>query len=176
MRVKSGTDSRRGQSLVEVALMMPVLIMLLLGMVEVVNIGRTYLALLDTSYQGAHLGSQGLSRYDNTKIYTLVEQDLTNKGYNTSALNNIITTRAKISGGVIDHSTYATDKRKGGGRSTVLTETLLNSRLRGGDPAGRLIVVEIVYDYTLLFPWPNLAGVFPNPFPLVAYTIQYVAR
>jgi hypothetical protein len=155
--------------------MLPVLIMLLLGMVEVVNIGRTYLALLDTSYQGAHLGSQGVSRYDNTTINTLVTQDLTNKGYNTSALIDVIITRANLVGGT-GLQNYTVVHMKSPGRATVITSALLISRLRGGDPAGRLIVVEIVYDYTLLFPWPNLAGVFPNPFPLVAYTIQYVAR
>jgi hypothetical protein len=175
MSIKSGTDTRRGQSLVEVALMMPVLIMLLLGMVEVVSVGRTYLALLDTSYQGAHLGSQGISRYDNTKIYTLVTQDLTNKGYNTSGLIDVIITRADLVGGT-GIQNYIVDHMKSPGRATILTSALLVSRLRSGDPDGKLIAVEIVYDYSLLFPWPNLAGILPNPFPLVAYTIQYSPR
>jgi hypothetical protein len=190
MRVKSGTDSSRGQSLVELALIMPILITLLLGMVEVVNIGRTYLALLDSSYQGAHLGSQGNKRYDNCKIFTLVSQDLAKKGLDNSSLIDVIITRYDLSGGKVVSLTvlptlptppcpsYNSNPAhmKSPGRASKLTSALLVSRLQSSDPNGKLVAVEIVYDYTLLFPWPNFAGILPNPFPLGAYTIQYSPR
>ena len=175
MRSKLGTDSRRGQSLVELALILPFLITLLLGMVEVVNIGRTYLALLDTTYQGAHLGSQGITRYDNNKINTLVTQDLTNKGLNTSNLIDVIIIRADLPGGAVIEDLTAGHMRSPG-RASKLTAAVLAGRLNGSDPSGKLVAVEIVYDYKLLFPWPNLAGILPDPFPLVTYTIQYTPR
>jgi Flp pilus assembly protein TadG len=175
MRVKSDMDSRRGQSLAELALLLPILITLLLGMVEVVNIGHTYLALLDTSYQGAHLGSQGIKLYDNTKIYTLVTQDLTNKGYNTSNLIDVIIIRADLTGGT-GITNYNAVSMKSPGRATVLTVGALQGRLQSSDPAGKLIAVEIVYDYRLIFPWPKIKGLLPDPFPLRAYTIQYSPR
>ena len=65
---------------------------------------------------------------------------------------------------------------KGSGRATILTPAVLISRLRGGDPAGRLIAVEVVYNHQLLFNFPIIRNLFPNPFPLVAYSIQYTAR
>jgi len=175
MRVKSDTDSRRGQSLVEMALVLPVLIMLLLGMVEVVNIGRTYLALLDSSYQGAHLGSQGIARYNNTKIDTLVTQDLINKGYNTSNLIDVNIIRADLTGGT-GLQNYNAAHMRIPGQATVLTSSELVNRLRSGDLDGKLIAVEIDYNYRLLFPWPKLMGLLPDPFPLRAYTIQYSPR
>jgi Flp pilus assembly protein TadG len=177
MRVKSGTDSRRGQSLVELALLLPILITLLLGMVEVVNIGRTYLALLDTSYQGAHLGSQGEVRYNNAKIDTLVTQDLTNKGFNDpSNLVDVIITRADLTGGT-GITNYSAVSMRSPGTSTVLTSGALTARLQSGDPAGGyLVAVEIVYNYRLLFPWPKIKGLLQDPFPLRAYTIQYSPR
>jgi hypothetical protein len=165
---------QRGQSLVELAFMLPLLIMLLLGMVEVVNIGRVYLALLDTTYLGAHLGSQGEARYNDAKINTLVTQDLTDKGL-TTGLIDVIITRADLPGGAVIQN-LSSDHMRSPGRASRLTAALLTSRLNGSDPKGKLVAVEIVYDYDLLFPWPDLAGILPDPFPLVTYTIQYAPR
>ena len=177
MRGKPGTDSRRGQSLVELALILPILITLLLGMVEIVNIGRTYLALLDSSYQGAHLGSQGAKRYDNTKINTLVTQDLINKGLNsTSNLVDVIVVRAHLEGNQVLANYSATSMRLPG-TASVLTAAVLSSRLQSGDPGGGyLVAVELVYNYQLLFPWPKIRGLLQDPFPLRAYTIQFSPR
>ncbi len=175
MSRKTKTVKQYGQSLVELALLLPLLIMLLLGMVEVVNIGRTYLALLDTSYQGAHLGSQGSILYDNTKIDTLVDQDLTNKGLNTTSLIDVIITHADLPGGAAI-ANLSTAHMRSPGRASILTSAMLVGRLQSADPKGKLVAVEIVYDYNLLFPWPNFAGILPNPFPIVTYTIQYAPR
>jgi hypothetical protein len=185
MRRKNGTIRQHGQSLVELALLLPLLIMLLLGMVEVVNIGRTYLALLDTTYQAAHLGSQGYLLYDNSKIFTFVSQDLAKKGLDNSSLIDVIITRYELPGGQSLSLTVLPTPpspnpnpayMKSSGRTTKLTSALLTTRLQSGDPKGKLVAVEIFYDYKLLFPWPNLAGILPNPFPIVAYTIQYAPR
>ncbi len=177
MRGKPETDSRRGQSLVELALILPILITLLLGMVEVVNIGRTYLAVLDSCYQGAHLGSQGAKRYDNTKINTLVTQDLINKGLNsTSNLVDVIIVRARLTGNQ-GLTNYIKTSMRLPGTSTALTSAALTDRLQTGDPSGGyLVAVEIVYNYKLLFPWPKITGLLQDPFTLRAYTIQYSPR
>jgi hypothetical protein len=176
MRKQSNTKAQRGQSMIETALLFPVLLVLFAGMIEVVFICRTYLAILDSSYQGAHLGSQGLALYDDNEIYTLVQQDLSPR-YNNSHLIDVIITRATLKGGkslVID--TGYPKNMKGSGRTSILTSAILTSRLKTGDLAGRLIAVEVVYDHPLLFDFPFIWDLIPNPFPLVAYTIQYVAR
>ena len=72
----SNIKKQHGQSMVETALMFPILLLLFAGMIEAVFICRSYLVLLDSSYQGAHIGSQGLALYDDNEIYTLVKQDL----------------------------------------------------------------------------------------------------
>ncbi len=172
---KSGTDKTRGQSIIELALIMPVLILLVIGMVEVVNICRNYLSLLDSTYQGAHLGSQGLARYDNNEIYTLVTQGLVQEGYNNSSLIDVIITRADLVGGKVIRN-YQSYNMKGSGRASIFTQTNIINRLRDGDPLGKIIVVEIVYDHTLVFNLPIIYNLFPNPFPLIAYSIQYVQR
>jgi len=172
---KSGIQKQQGQSIVELALLLPILVLLFIGMVEVVFISRSYLALLESSSQGAHLGSQGLALYNNSEIYTLVTQNLSREGYEASSLIDVIITRADLVGGNAIQN-YQVTNMKGSGRATILTPTVLTSRLRGGDPAGRLIAVEVVYNHQLLFNFPIIRNLFPNPFPLVAYSIQYTAR
>jgi Flp pilus assembly protein TadG len=175
MRTKSGSHDTKGQAFIELVLVLPMLILLLLGMIEVVFIGRTYLSLLDSTYQSAHIGTQGLAQYDNNEIYTVVTQDLTRKGYNNSSLIDVIIVRADLPGGTAIQNYHAYNM-KGSPRTTVLTQAVLVSRLNASYPGGRLIAVEVVYDYKLLFSWPNIAGYLPNPFPIDSYTIQYVAR
>jgi hypothetical protein len=174
MRKQSNKQNQHGQSMIEMALLLPIWVVLFIGMVEVIFICRTYLVILDSSYQGAHLGSQGLALYDNDEIYTLVTQDLSH-GYDNSSLIDVIITRADVVGGTTLQN-YTQVNMKGSGRASILTQEILTSRLRGGDPAGRLIAIEVVYDHQLLFNFPIVRNLFPNPFPLVAYTIQYVAR
>jgi Flp pilus assembly protein TadG len=174
MRRQSSTQKQHGQSMIETALMFPILLLLFAGMIEIVFICRSYLVILDSSYQGAHLGSQGLALYDDQEIYTLVTQDLS-PGYNDSSLIDVIITRAKLNGGT---SVTITEVRnmKGSGRATILTPAILKSRLSSDDLSGRLIAVEVVYDHQLKLDLPIFGDLLPNPFPLVAYTIQYVAR
>jgi hypothetical protein len=145
-------------------------------MVEVVNIGRTYLALLDTSYQGAHLGAQGTIRFTDANIKDLITQDLTNKGLDNANLVQVFITRGKMVGGSISNYTVVPMKT-----STVTptpsSKQVIENRLSGSNPPdGRFVAVEIVYNYRLLFPWPKIKGLLSDPFPLRAYTIQYSQR
>jgi hypothetical protein len=187
MRKKPNTQNQRGQSMIETALLFPILLLLFAGMIEVVFVFRSYLVILDSTYQGAHLGSQGINLYNDTEIYTLVTQDLS-PGYNNSNLIDVIITRATLNGGtsITINSGYPKNM-KGSGRASILTPAILMSRLRCKpsppypppgecDPSGRLIAVEVVYDQPLLFDFSFTRGIIPNPVPLVAYTIQYVAR
>jgi hypothetical protein len=177
MRKKSNTLNQHGQSMIESALMFPILLLLFAGMIEVVFICRSYLIILDSSYQGAHLGSLGLASYDDNEIFTLVKQDLTPSGYNSTALIDVIITRATLNGGTsLTIDAGYPKNMKGSGRASRLTPAILVSRLRSGDLSGKMIAVEVVYDHPLLFNFSFTRGIIPSPFPLDAYTIQYVAR
>lgn len=176
MRKQSNIKRQHGQSMIEIALLFPILLILFAGMIEVVFIGRTYLVMLDSSYQAAHLGAQGVAFYDDNEIFTLVKQDLTAK-YNNANLIDVIITRATLNGGTsITINPGYPKNMKGSGRASILTQAILSGRLKPGDLSGRLIAVEVVYDHPLLFDFFFTRGLIPNPFPLDAYTIQYVAR
>jgi hypothetical protein len=174
MRKQSNIRAQRGQSMIETALLFPILLLLFAGMIEVVFICRSYLVILNSSYQGAHLGSQGIALFDDQEIYTLVQQDLS-PGYNTSSLIDVIITRGTLNGGT-SLTITSVNHMKGSTRPSILTPAILISRLKSSDLSGRLIAVEVVYDHPLLFNFSFTRSLIPNPFPLVAYTIQYVAR
>jgi Flp pilus assembly protein TadG len=160
--------------MVETALMFPILLLLFTGMIEVVFICHSYLVILDGSYQGAHLGSQGLTSYDNNEIFTLVKQDLPPAISNN--LIDVIITRAERNPGKTTFKSFNVSHMISPGRDSNFTQAILSSRLDASDPSNRMIVVEVVYDQPLLFNMPIIRDIFPNPFPLAAYTIQYVAR
>jgi Flp pilus assembly protein TadG len=178
MRKGSNKQNQHGQSMIETALLFPILLVLFAGMIEVVFICRSYLVILDSSYQGAHLGSQGWDRYDDTEIKDLVLQDLPAKIRN-NLTTDVIITRAHWNGTnlnlVINGIQYPKNMKGSSAVSIFKNGTLLTSRLNG-HPATDLIAVEVVYKHPLTFNFPIIWDLLPDPFPLDAYTIQYVAR
>lgn len=72
---RSGRKGRgeRGQSLVELALTLPVLLLLLIGVVEVGNGLNAYLTVVDAARDGARLGSKGAASDDEIKNLVVTE-------------------------------------------------------------------------------------------------------
>lgn len=73
----TGTRGRgeRGQSMVELALTIPVLLLLLVGVVEVGNALNAYMTVVDAARDGARLGSRG-SGVPDSQINTLVVTEM----------------------------------------------------------------------------------------------------
>jgi Flp pilus assembly protein TadG len=162
--------------MVELALTLPLLVVLFVGLVEVAFIARNYLVLLEASREGARLGARGAAYFDNSEIRTLVEQDLSREGYTTgNGLKDIIIVRADVGPGRAINS-YQSFSMLGSGRPSLLTQATLLSRLAAGDPQSRLIAVEIYYDDRPLIGFPLLSGLFPRPFILHTYSIMRVLQ
>lgn len=64
----------RGQSMVEFALTLPLLVLLLLGLIETGHALNSYLTVLSTARDGARLGAQGLA--DEADIKSLVQVEM----------------------------------------------------------------------------------------------------
>ena len=99
MRRKTDTSKRLGQSLVELALLLPILVLLFIGMVEVVFISRSYLALLEIHPRVHTLDHKALlciiivrSIHWSLRIYP-------REGYDASSLIDVIITPADLAGG-----------------------------------------------------------------------------
>jgi hypothetical protein len=170
MKDLPASKSQRGQSLMEMAVALPFLLFLLIGMTEVAFAGRTYLALLEASVVGSRLGSSGETYYDDNDIFLLTTQVLSQEGYDSSGLIDIFVVRADLVGGETVEN-YQVTKMLGSERATKLTEALLLSRLDTGDPDVSVVGVEVLYDHNFS---PNYSGVIPYPLVLRAYTIQIV--
>lgn len=170
MKKFSDNKYKRGQSMVEMAVTLPILFILLMGMVEIVIAGRTFLALLEASVAGSRLGSKGEYYYDDSEILTLTTQALSKEGYVTSNLIDVIIVRADLVDGT-EVNNYRVANMLGSGRSTGLTKQYLENRMNNGDPTLGVVGVEVVYDYNLLF---GSFKMLPDPIFLRAYSFQPV--
>jgi TadE-like protein len=72
-RKNSRGRGERGQSLVELALTLPVLLLLLVGLVEVGNALNAYITVVDAGRDGARLGSKGGASDDEIKNLVVTE-------------------------------------------------------------------------------------------------------
>jgi len=168
--VDSEAQHKRGQSAVELALMLPLLVLLLVGLVEVVFYARTYLVLLSAIREGARIGARGAANFDNSEILTLIQQNLSREGYEVGLLDVIIV-RADIGPGRVVNS-YAAASMLGSGQPAFLASPLIQSRLDDDDPQGRLIGVEAYYSHEPLIGFPLLSGLFPDPTIIHTYSIM----
>ena len=158
--------------MVELALTLPLLVALFVGLVEVAFLARTYLVILEASREGARLGARGSANFDNDEIRTLVEQDLSRAGLTTaSGLIDIIIVRANIGPGQAVNG-YDVYSMLGSSRPVKMTKATLLSRLQAGDPQGRLVVVEICFDHRPLTGFPGVSAIFSDPLSLQPYSIM----
>ena len=74
-RRAKGGGGERGQSLAEFALVLPILLLLLVGVVEVGNGLNSYQTIVDTARDGARLGSKGSASDDEIKNLVVTEID-----------------------------------------------------------------------------------------------------
>jgi hypothetical protein len=197
---KGHLHKTRGQSLVEVAISFPILIMLFAGVVEFGFIINTYLSLLDATRDAARLYSGG-DPFDTTRFRSPYGADtfyydtayevkrtldpiIDKPGYKgrrillDPALDDVII--SVYSAGYLASGPKVTDMRTGGpyhllnnGRyqSIFRAQDILNTRVCGAPPAG-LLVVEIHYNYHQVLALPWITPFLPDPLHLRAYTIM----
>ncbi len=84
----------RGQSLVEMGIMLPLLLILVIGVIEVNNVLNAYITVVNSARDGARLGSKGAATDD--EIKALVVKDLERLPQSTP-LTNITVTHTSVS-------------------------------------------------------------------------------
>jgi len=162
----------RGQSLVELALVLPLLILLLGGLVETVFYVRNYLALLEASREGARIGARGSANYDDSEIDALVQQDLSRQGIDTTTgLVDVIIVRAEVGPGEAV-TNYSAVRMHDSSQPVYLTRLKLHERLQARDPKARLVAVELYYNHRPVLGLPLVSVIFPNPMLLHTYSIM----
>lgn len=164
----------KGQSIVEVALTLPLLVLLLAGLVETAFIARNYLMLLEIGREAARLGARGESLFDNDEILTLVRHKLAQENA-SSQLVDVIILRADVGPGK-QLNEYKTSSMLGSDEPAQLSPNTLLNRLNGADPHSRLIGVEIYFDHQSVLGFPLVSDIFPDPFTLHTYSIMRLVQ
>ncbi len=86
---RAAPGNERGQSLVELGLMLPLILVLVIGVIEVSAAFNSYIAVVSAGRDGARLGSKGAA--SDSEIQALVVKDLGNLRGTTPASNVTIT-------------------------------------------------------------------------------------
>lgn len=159
--------------MVELAITLPFILLLVIGSVEVVLMGRAYLALLESTVVSSRLGSSGETFYDDSEILTLTDQVLSREGYNSSDLVDVIITRADLVNGTSVENYQVFHMNTTNPQTPFITTSLLLSRMEAGDPNVSMVAVEVYYNHRLLF---GGAHVLPDPLVLRAFTINALPR
>jgi Flp pilus assembly protein TadG len=95
-RTGRGSLRERGQALAESALMLPIFLILLVGVVEVTNAMNTYVTIVSSARDGARLGSKGLA--SDTEIKNLVVTETDRLRIPVDPVNDITVTHTTVDG------------------------------------------------------------------------------
>ncbi len=192
---KTRKNKPRGQSLVEFALTLPLLLLLLSGLVEFGFMLNEYLSLVDGSREVARLFSNFDPIADNAfydhaanQVQSVLEpkdaNDTTRKisfRNDTDHPDDIIISVFSVSGGTATLLPVDTSDAKYVGNANPyhwsnnqvsrLDEAEITSRLDGSAPNTGILTVEIFYHYDQVLKLPWLKAI-PDPVLLHAYTIM----
>jgi hypothetical protein len=188
----------RGQSLVEVAIAFPVLIMLLTGVIEFGFILNFYLSLLDATRDAARLYSgadpflaNGTSDnedfYKQTayKVQRVLDPLIDDSGYRgrrillDPAHDDVIVTVYGAKGNIVTlwrdagpYHLFPTEGDPTGNYPSIFTaQNILDTRVTDAPNAG-ILLVEVHYNYHHVLNLPWFRAILPNPLHLQAYTIM----
>jgi len=180
---KTRKNKTKGQSLVELALTLPLLLLLLSGLIEFGFMLNYYLSLVDGSCEVARLFSNFDPIADNSFYASAVDQvrvvlepqdeNDTSRKINfkndSDHPDDIIISVYSISGGTA--TLLDTQYHWSNNQASRLDATEVTSRLVGSAPDTGVLTVEIFYNYDQVLNLPWLEAL-PDPFLLYAYTVM----
>jgi hypothetical protein len=192
--IRKGLSRARGQSLVEIAIALPVLLILLSGMIELGFMLNYYLSLLDCTREAARLGSlwdpflrdglkpigDNLNFYQGvagTVLYSLQPvnaQDTSRKIVLDSASDDVVVSVFSVDGTHVVRfpSSMGGEYHWFNNQPSAFSDAEIISRLIGEAPETGILLVEIYYAYHQVLALPWITIIIPNPTMLHAYTMM----
>jgi hypothetical protein len=181
-----------GQSIVEFAILLPLLIMMLSGLIEFGFMLNYYLDIIDAAREAArfaanddplHNDATGVYQDPNPGFYlrtqTVALQSLTIGSGGQITLNpasdDVVISAWSVAGGVVDKrfpfgtGEVALYSNK---VSSLDTTTDINPALNAAAPNTGMVAVEIFYDYHMVLGLPWIRAFVPDPVTLYAYSIM----
>ena len=190
---KKNKRKTKGQSLVEIALTLPILLILLSGLTELGFMLNYYLSLVDASREVARLFSNydheyvdpntGSSFYESAvdQIITILEPSDTNDTTRKIRIyenvidpvknhdNEIIVSVYSISG---SNATLLNEHHWSGRQASHFDEAEVNNRIAGTAPNSGALVIEVFYTYEQVLDLPWMQPVLGDSTVLYAYTFM----
>jgi hypothetical protein len=172
VRNNAAKKKNKGQSFVELALVLTVILFLLAAVVEFGNLLNQYINVVDAArYAARQASTDDLS--DMTAFLTVIP-DYVDKGLTPIKLNPakddiIISVYSIQSGGSI---VRLVTSRKYSHATTKFTTSIIGARLDSTAPNTGVVVIEIFYGYPQILKLPIFTSVFPDPIPVYAYSIM----
>ncbi|OQX65499.1 MAG: hypothetical protein B5M51_00585 [Anaerolinea sp. 4484_236] len=184
--------SHKAQSLVEIAITFPLLLMLLSGLVEFGFMLNYYLSLTDVTRETARFfsnfdpfddfGNDKISFYTDATgflLYSLEPADVNDTSRKIvldSSADDIVISVFSVSGSTITRypSSLGGEYKWFNNHSSNFTVTEIGNRLVANAPDTGILLVEIYYDYHQILGLPWVTAFVPDPTTLYAYTMMPV--
>lgn len=188
----------RGQSLVELAIVLAVLMFMLVGIVEYGFLLNKYLNLVDATREAARFGSNvnPFDEFNNVDMNFFVRPDtsqpvdaVTNPAglsdlvedfvrplvLNPAATDDIVISFFSVDGDG-DVLRFPTTMPNGysrfGQKNSRFSDAEITARLDASAPATGVLLVEIFYNYPQTLNLPVFSNLVPNPIPVYTYAIM----
>ncbi|MFH2103184.1 MAG: TadE/TadG family type IV pilus assembly protein [Chloroflexota bacterium] len=178
----SKQDSRRGQSFVELMLVVLLLALLLAGVVEFGFLINQYMHLMDAARESARFSSSSSPfRPDGSMepvFYEIAAQVATNVMDPIAldpARDDVVISVFTVSGTSITRFPDADGWSLYGNRASRFTSAEVMSRIPGTAPGAGVLVVEVFYSYDHVLDLPVFSDIVPNPIQVHSYTIMPIS-
>lgn len=177
--------NKRGQSLVEFTIMLPILLILISGVVEFGFLLNHYLDVIDAARETARFGANadpftpddGAPCNTTEYFYRLVRclaQDSLGRGgiILDPARDDIVVSAFSASGATVTRFPGVNGWSYYGNENTNMTNGDVVARLDAGAPPTGFVMVEIFYNYDMILKLPWITAFVPDPVTLHAYSIM----
>ncbi|MCF6277266.1 MAG: pilus assembly protein [Anaerolineales bacterium] len=191
-RKKEG--SHKAQSLVELAITLPLLLMMLSGLVEFGFMLNYYLSLNDVTRETARFFSNfdpfnadGTDDLSTDGLYVTAAgfllqslepidaNDTSRKIKLDPTTDDIVISVFSISGDIVKRFPTSGDYHWFGNDGSRFDTAEVSNRLVSGSPNTGILLVEVFYDYHQVLGLPWLTAFIPDPVTLYAYTMMPLA-
>ena len=193
--LRQGRSRAKAQSLVEIAIALPVLLILLSGMIELGFMLNYYLSLLDSTREAARLYSnfdpflrdedrnpigddldfyQGVAATVVDSLQPANEQDTSRKIVLDAANDDVVVSIFSVDGTNVVRfpSSLGGEYHWFNNQPSAFSDAEIVSRLISTAPPTGILLVEVFYDYHQVLALPWITIFIPNPTMLHAYTMM----
>ncbi len=173
-------SAARGQSYIELAMVVPLLMMMAAGIAEYGLLLNDYMNLVDSSREAVRFSS-GFDPYDedgnvDTDFFVqtadLTEQVLLPVAMDPAMGDDIVITFLSVGDGVYVREPNANGWSVYGNQVSKLDDSLIQSRLDIDAPPAGVLFVEIFFNYPQRLHLPVFTQLVPDPIPVYVYAVM----